>query len=305
MQFLFSVIIVNWNTCRRTVECIASVYEKNASIPFEIIVVDNNSSDDSVPVILSRFPGVQLIRNNQNVGFARANNQAIRIAKGDILLLLNSDTLLKTPEPLQALSDYFSTHPETAVLGARLLFPDGRVQSMGRRFCSLSRTVQTQLLFMSAPFWRKRPEPSSPIEADYVDGAFLAVPGKIVRKVGLMDESFFMYAEDLEWCARIRQAGYTIMVLPRIEVIHFQGASSRQNFAEMLLESARNTCRFIYRHEGPIQAKIAYRVHTLGMALRIPLSLIRKPDLVRAYWLGFRKSVAQWNNLDHLLGDAQ
>jgi len=302
---LVSVIIVNWNTCRLTADCIASVYKKNLSVPLEVIVVDNNSSDDSVPWLEQNFPQVDLIRNTTNVGFARANNQAIQKSRGDIILLLNSDTVLKTLEPLQTLAEYFAEHPETAVLGARLLYPDGRVQSLGRHFWSLKKCMQAQLLFMSAPFWQKKHVASDPIEADYVDGAFFAIPRRIVDEVGLMDETFFMYAEDLEWCARIRKSGYRIVVLPEIEVIHFQGASSRQNFSEMLLQSARNTCRFIYQHEGPLQAKAAYIVHTLGMGLRIPLSIVRKPDLVKSYWLGFRKSLAMWRNLDHLFQDGR
>ena len=162
MQPLFSVIIINWNTCRLTVECVASVYEQNSSVPFEIIVIDNNSSDDSVPVLRSKFPQVHLIRNTENVGFARANNQAINKAKGEILLLLNSDTVLNTPEPLLVLAEYFEAHPETAVLGARLLYPDGRIQSMGRRFWSLKSTIKVQLLFMSRPLWRNYHEFSTP-----------------------------------------------------------------------------------------------------------------------------------------------
>lgn len=270
---------------------------------FEIILVDNNSTDKSVAWLEHIFPQVDLIRNTTNVGFARANNQAIQKSKGDIILLLNSDTVLNTSEPLQLLTEYFAAHPDTAVLGAKLLYPDGRIQSMGRQFWSLKKCIKAQLLFISSPLWRKQRESMAPVEADYVDGAFLAIPRRIINEVGMMDESYFMYAEDLEWCARIRRAGYRITVLPEIEVIHFQGASSRQNFAEMLLESARNTCRFIYQHEGPLQAKIAYIVHTLGMGLRIPLSMVRKPDLVKSYWSGFRKSIAKWRKLDHLFQD--
>ena len=299
-----SIVIVSWNTRRLTTECIASVYDKNKKAPFETIVVDNASSDDSVFWIQKEFPQVAIIRNDKNTGFAHANNQAIREAKGDIVLMLNSDTALISNEILQTLVDYFSAHPETAVLGAKLLLPDGSIQSIGRKFWSLKRCIQVHLLFISGQFWLSKRTIPRTVEADYVDGAFLAFPKKVVDKIGLLDESFFMYAEDMEFCARIRRAGYKVVVLTDIEVIHYHAASSRQNFAEMLLESAKNISRFINIHEGPFQAKAAFVVQTIGMALRLPISLVRKPALVHAYWSGFRKCVALWWDLDSIFQDS-
>lgn len=305
MQPLISVIIVNWNTRQLTAECIASIYEKNQQAKFEIIVVDNASRDGSLPWLREQFPQVRFLSNAMNEGFARANNRAMREAGGEIFLLLNSDTVLKSAEPLNNLSAYFAAHEDTAVLGAKLVFPDGRLQSVGRDFLTLKKCIQQQLFFSSAGIWKKSDQRADPREADYVDGAFLAVRKTVIDGIGMLDESNFMYAEDMEWCARISGAGHKIIVLPEIEVVHHQAASSRQNFARMLLESAKNISRFIYVHEGPRQAKAAFVVHLLGMVLRIPISCVRKPDLVGAYWQGFRSTLACLRDLDSIFRETR
>ncbi len=301
----FSVIIVNWNTRQLTAECIASVYAKNSQTSFEIIVVDNASSDGSMPWLQQQFPQVRFFCNATNTGFARANNQAIAAARGEMLLLLNSDAVLRTAEPLLRLSRCFSEYPDTAVIGAKLLFPDGRIQSVGRDFLTLKKCIQQQLLFSSARVRLRKDPGIGPLRVDYVDGAFLAVRKTVVDQVGRLNESYFMYAEDMEWCARIRAAGHTIVVLPEIEVVHHHAASSRQHFARMLIESAGNISRFIYIHEGPRRAKAAFIVHVLGMALRIPISLFRKPGLTGAYWQGLRRALACLGDLDAIFQDAQ
>jgi len=301
----FSVIIVNWNTRQMTAECIASVYEMNRQTAFEIIVVDNASSDGSIPWLQQQFPQVRFICNTTNTGFARANNQAIEVAQGELLLLLNSDTILKTSETLLRLGRYFNECPDTAVIGAKLLFLDGRVQSVGREFLTLKKCIQQQLFFSTAVFRPRRDPGVMPLQVDYVDGAFLAVRKTVIDQVGRLNESYFMYAEDMEWCARIRNAGHNIEVLPEIEVIHHHAASSRQHFSRTLLESACNISRFVYRYEGPRHAKAAFIVHLLGMALRIPISLIRKPELTGAYWQGLRDTLALLRDLDVIFQDTQ
>ncbi|HOT98422.1 MAG TPA: glycosyltransferase family 2 protein [bacterium] len=304
MSPLFSIIIVNWNTRQLTAKCITSVYEKNSLTSFEIIVVDNASSDGSIPWLQQQFPQVRFFCNATNTGFARANNQAIAAAQGEMLLLLNSDAVLKTPEPLLRLSRCFNECPETAVIGAKLLFPDGRIQSVGRDFLTLKKCIQQQLLFSAATLRPRKDPGTRPLQADYVDGAFLAVRKTVIDQVGKLNESYFMYAEDMEWCARIRAAGYTIVVLPEIEVVHHHAASSRQHFARMLIESASNVSRFIYIQEGPRHAKAAFIVHLLGMALRIPISLFRKPGLTGAYWQGLRRALACLGDLDAIFQEA-
>ncbi|MDZ7315973.1 MAG: glycosyltransferase family 2 protein [candidate division KSB1 bacterium] len=280
---LFSVIIVNWNTCPLTLQAIRSVYAQGEE-GVEVIVVDNASSDDSVERIRTEFPDVRLVVNSANLGYARANNLAMQIAKGDYFVLLNSDAELITPGTFAKLHQVFQSQPNVAVIGAKLIFPSGKVQSVGRQFLTLKRVIQEQIFFASVKAVR-------PTRIEYVDGAFMAVRRTVFEQLGGLNERLFMYGEDREWCFRILQNGRRIIVLKEIVVKHRHGASTKQNFREMLMHSLVNDCRWLVRHAGLAEAKLAYDVYLLGMALRIPLSLVRRKGLVRDYISGLIAAV--------------
>jgi GT2 family glycosyltransferase len=230
-----SIIIVNWNTQELLRQCLGSIYDEVERLGFEIIVVDNASSDGSVDMVRKVFPRVRLIRNTQNVGFARANNQAMRGAQSTYLLLLNSDTLIKQGGLFEEWLDFMDRHPHTAASGCRLVFPDGSHQVGDAGFKPSLATVRNYAFFLS------RISPSgfpglflsfhslrAPIEVDWVCGAALLVRQSIIGNVGMLDESQFMYAEDVEWGCRIRSHGYSIHYLPHLEIVHIQGASSKK-----------------------------------------------------------------------------
>lgn len=300
---LTSFIIVNWNTRDLTARCLSSIVEKNKEAPVEIFVVDNASTDGSVEFIAQKFPAVKMICNEQNLGFAKANNQAIRRALGDLIILLNSDTELLSPEPAQRIHSFLQTHPKVGIVGAKLLLPNGQIQSLGREFVSLKTLIKTQLLFSSSPALSRSiaQSPQSFLHADYVDGAFLAIRRVVVDQIGLMNEQYFMYVEDMEWCASAHKAGWEVAVLPDIEVVHYHAASAVKDFPRILFVNAVNISRYIGHTNGWQQAKASFYVLMAGMLLRIPLSLFRKRKLAVDYWRGFWKCFGLIGRLESVL----
>jgi len=294
-----SIIIVNWNTRALTERCIQSIYNTISS-GFEIILVDNGSTDGSVQHIRDKYPQALIIANQSNEGYARANNRGIRAAQGDIILLMNSDTALISPEPLERMRTFLHNNPAVGVIGAKLLYPDGRLQSCGREFISLKTLVKEQLFFRSA-----LPKPMqagvTALPVDYVDGAFLAIRRSVVDKIGLLNEAYYMYAEDMEWCYEARRAGWQIVVQPDIEILHEHAASSIKRFREILVHNAVNTCRFIAKTRGLPEARNGFYVLLAGMLLRIPISVFRKRKLALDYYYGLKRCLSLLPDLKTIL----
>ena len=195
----------------------------------EVIVVDNASTDGSADLIAVEFPEVKLIRNRDNVGFARGNNQGIRVSQGRYVLLLNSDTLVK-PDALTQLVAFMDQHAAAGAVSPRLVLPGGEPQafvfggdpSIGYL---IKRGLYRLVLRRPSHDWH-----TAQIQAvDWVSGACLLVRRAAIEQVGGLDENIFMYFEDADWCKRIRQAGWQVMFNPQIEIVHLGGQSLRQN----------------------------------------------------------------------------
>jgi GT2 family glycosyltransferase len=291
---LTSVIVVNWNTRELAAQCLRSIFEKNTTVPFETIVVDNGSTDGSADALEREFAGIRLVRNTENLGFAKANNQAMRIARGDVFVLVNSDTVLTSAEPLRRIRSFFDEHPDFGIAGAKLVLPNGRIQSLGRRLPSLGSLIRSQLFFSTAPPFRARDREAVPavIETECVDGAFLAIRGDVAARIGPMNEGYFMYAEDAEWCLAAGRAGFRIGVLSDVSVLHLHGRSALRDFAPILVHNAVNVSRFVNGTRGSTRAKGAFCVIALGMLLRIPINAVRDPRRAAAYARGFARCCA-------------
>jgi GT2 family glycosyltransferase len=204
----------------------------------DVTVVDNASGDASADMVASEFARVRLIRNARNVGFGAAHNQALRDAQGRYLLVLNSDT---APQPgaLHRLVQFLDTHPEVAVVGPKLRYPDGSVQPSRRRFPTVATLFleSTQLQRLSKAnavldryYVADRPDDETQ-EVDWLVGACLCARASAVREVGFFDERYFMYSEELDWCRRFRAAGWRVAYVPDAEVVHIEGASTRLDLA--------------------------------------------------------------------------
>ncbi len=250
-----SICIVNWNTCELLCKCLRSIYRYPPSEPFEVIVVDNGSTDGSAERVRAEFPQVNLIANAENRGYAYGNNQAIAEARGEFLLLLNPDTEMH-PDTLNNALRFLRAHPEVGAIGAKQVFPDGTVQPSLRGF-----PTPSNLFFEVSGLARLFPRShrlggyrmrwfqyDRPIEVDQPMGTFLMVRRAVVDQVGPMDTEFPLFFNDVDWCYRIRQAGWKIMFIPDVVITHYGGASTRQVRLEAIRESHRALERFYQKH---------------------------------------------------------
>ena len=230
-----SVVIVSYNTRDLLEQALRTVLDAATHLETEIFVVDNASSDDSVQMVATKFPTVRLICNEQNLGFAGGNNVALRQLQGRHVLLLNSDTIIQT-ETLDVLVGYLDDNPKVGAAGCKILNPDGTMQLSCRRgfptplaaFCKMSGLSwlfpKNRLL---AQYNLTYLDPEAINEVDALSGSCMMVRKAAMDQVGMLDEDYFFYGEDLDWCFRIRQAGWKISYVPKTEIIHFQGESSR------------------------------------------------------------------------------
>lgn len=249
-----SVIIVNWNTCDLLHDCLASLQKASKAFQaqIEIFVVDNNSDDHSVAMVRQQFPMVRLTCNSENVGFARANNQAIALCQSKYILLLNSDTVV-SPNALNQLYSFMEIHPDVAVVGPTLLNVDGSFQASYGQFPTVS-TYFWQLLGLASFFYgihfpSASPENSQTTQdVDWVGGACLLCRRSALATVGLLDEQFFMYAEEMEWCYRFKQHGWRVCFLPPATIIHIGGGSSEIARPKVLARQWRSNLYFLRKH---------------------------------------------------------
>lgn len=260
-----SIIIVNWNTRDLLARCLESVIlgtgELGSPIT-EVIVVDNASSDGSAAMVRRDFPGVQLIENSENVGFARANNLGIVLATGRYVLLLNSDTLL--PQGiLESLLAFADAHPQAGIVGAKLVNLDDSFQAGPNRFPTLASVVLEswgviQRITRNPYYPSFLPQRSSvPQECDWVGGACLLARRVAIEQVGLLDEAFFMNSEEVDWCYRMRQGGWEVWYTPASSVIHLGGASANRSTAMQRIRNNRGKVLFLSKHHGALAGWLA------------------------------------------------
>jgi len=232
-----SIIIVNYKTSQLTIDCLKTVYDQTNKIDFEVIVVDNDSKDNSRHLISTAFPQVRWLQMEYNSGFARANNYAIRECRGGVVLLLNSDTLNQN-DSIGNCFNVFRTSQYVAC-GVQLLNPDGSPQISGNYFIKggLNQLLPLPYIGNLVKWLGNSLQVSKPhipqalqeVEVDWINGAFLMVKKNTINEAGLMDEDFFLYAEEAEWCARLKQVG-KLCIYGQFNVIHLQGASADTTF---------------------------------------------------------------------------
>ena len=262
-----SVIIVSYNTKELLRNCLESVFAQTKGINYEVIIVDNNSIDGSVRMVKklktkNQKLKIKLIENKENLGFAKANNQALRQAQGEYVLLLNSDTVLKG-NPLLKLIRFAQKHPKAGVIGCKLLNADGTPQPSVAPFFTLPWTF---LWFLTGDrFLYSSPSKSS--QVDWVMGAALMVKKEAIDKVGLLDEKFFMYMEEVEWCYRIKKAGWQIWFYPEAKIFHLVRGSSPEGKQRAILGIYKGLIYFYQKHFAPWQLivlKLLLRIKAVG-----------------------------------------
>ena len=229
-----SVIVVSYNVENYIEQALVSVKASLQDVDHEIYVVDNASTDGSAGIVKDKFPEVNLIRNDENLGFAKANNIALKLAKGEFIALVNPDTIIEK-DTFPVMLDAFGKHPEAGMIGCKVLNEDGTFQLSCRRGFPTPWAAWTRMTGLSFIFPKSRLfaqynmtylDPDETAEVDAVSGSFMVLRKEILEKTGHLDERFFMYGEDLDWCLRIKQAGWKILYYPGTFITHFKGKSA-------------------------------------------------------------------------------
>jgi hypothetical protein len=254
-----SIIIVSYNVREFLRQSLLSIRKAVANLAAEIFVVDNASNDGSAEMVRREFPEVKLIANRDNLGFAAANNQALRQATGRLLVLLNPDTVVQE-DTFTSIRAFFEQHPESGMAGCKVLNPDGSLQLACRRSFPTPWVAFTRLSGLSRLFPNSRwfgrynltylPE-NETADVEAISGSFMAVRREALDQVGLLDEDFFLYGEDLDWCFRMRAAGWKIHYFPGTQIIHFKGESAKQSDFDNLRLFYQAMGLFVRKHFHP------------------------------------------------------
>jgi GT2 family glycosyltransferase len=252
-----SIIIVSWNVKDDLLCCLQSIKENSASESFEIIVVDNGSSDGTVDAIKENFPGVIVIANSENRSFSAANNQAIKIAKGQYLFLLNPDTIIH-PQSLDNLIKVLDEKPTAGACGPRFIDTDGKTHSSVGYLPTFRSLLYGKTFFRSLGIFRSHYKKLTANKFNYdrqseveqLSGAALMVNRSVINEIGLMDENFFLYYEDVDLCLRIRKAGWKIVYVPDAVITHIGGKSTEQVSAKKKLFLYSSALLYFRKHRG-------------------------------------------------------
>ena len=277
---ILSIIIVSWNTKELLAQCLASVYAHPPPAPFEVVVVDNGSHDGSANMVARHYSQVHLIRNEENRGFAQANNQGILAGQGKYILLLNPDTKVHA-SALATLTSFLDDHPAAGAVGARLLNADGSLQHS----CSPAPTLFNEWLHLFHLDRERRQgmagwDLNTPRQVETLLGACLMVRRQAVDDIGLLDESYFMYSEEVDFCYRLRRADWRLYWVPQAKVVHYGGQSTRQIATEMFLQLYQNKLLYFRKHYGRLGAWIYKLILLCASLMRLalsPLSWLEKP----------------------------
>lgn len=277
-----AIVIVSWN-CREYLKaCLRSVATNASHRTVHTIVVDNASLDGTREMIGRDFAGVELLANATNVGFAAANNHALKGNSSQYVLLLNPDTEL-LPGALDSLASFMDRRPEIWAAGPTILNPDGSLQRTGVRFPTLWNLLVESLFLdrlfpLSALFGAHRELYKNPEDArkvDFVQGACLMIRrDDVVRSAGLLDEGFFMYFEETDWCYRIREGGGEVWICPEARVIHHGGGEAGHYDEQRLLHYHRSMFRFFAKHNSPLVGVLARIIVLVRALMRIPVWLM-------------------------------
>ncbi len=243
---------MNWNTRALLLACLESVFSIQGEHGLQVIVVDNGSHDGSVAAIRHAFPAVTVIENGRNLGFARAVNRGLSVAAGPFILLLNSDARI-TWQSLITYRAFFDAHPKVGVVGGNYLNEDGSRQNSFDNFPTLTtELLNKSLLRLLFPkkYPSKRKQYTEPLEVESVIGAAMMVRKEAIDSVGMLDEDYFFFIEETDWCLRMRDAGWKIYHLPNAPIYHLQGKSKEKDPGAAWIEYYRSLYLFFRKHRG-------------------------------------------------------
>ncbi len=279
-----SIIIVNYNVKYFLEQCLHSVYKSIADLSAEIIVVDNNSVDGSCQMIKDKFPGVTLIENNKNLGFSTANNQGIRIAKGRYILILNPDTILQE-DTLQKCHSFMENHPKAGSMGVKMIDGKGNFLPESKRSLPKPMVAFYKIFGLSALFPKSKTfsryhlgflDKDKTHSIEILPGAFMFIRKSVLDEIGLLDESFFMYGEDIDLSYRIIKAGYENYYFPETTIIHYKGESTKKGSINYVIVFYKAMIIFARKHFSLKNARLFSFFINAAIYLRAIISILRR-----------------------------
>ena len=287
-----SIIVVNYNNEDVLLPLLGSIYQNTKLKALEIIVVDNASKDNSVDMIKLNFQEIKIIANPHNLGFSSAVNQGIRSSSGEFVLILNPDVIVKQ-NAIDTMLRFIESHQKAGAVGCKILNPDGSIQTSGKSFpdpmVMLFVTLNLHRIFPDNPVTKKYYHPledyDRPHQVEHLMGSCLMVKRSVIDEIGLMDENFFLYCEDVDWCFRIHKAGHEIWYIPDAEVVHAKGAATRKESYRGIIEYHKSAWYFYKKYYYAIYPKTLTFVFYVGLQLRkfwfLAANLIRKEKMVK------------------------
>ena len=300
MSKKLSIIIISYNTKESILKSIRSIYASFPDDLFEIVVVDNNSVDGSPEEIRKRFPEVSLIVNPVNRGFAAGCNQGLKISQGEYLLLLNPDTLID--QSLLKMVEYMKDNKKVGVLGCKVLNPDGSIQRTAYAPPSLLNDIISSLTFKW--LWLLRPKnrwvarqcriSQKPFEVGWISGACLLTRRETIQDIGLLDEKFFLGAEDVDWCYRAQNKGWKVVYFPQARVIHIGGQSTKKELALKIESHYQKRIHFAQKYYGKTALRLIRRISLTELLIKeVIIRLKPKIDEAekRAKLKGYRQAL--------------
>lgn len=279
-----SVVIVNYNVAYFLEQCLHSVYEAAKGIPVEIFVVDNHSVDKSLEMLRNNFPEVKVIANEENVGFAKANNQAIRIATGEYILLLNPDTIVQADTFVKTL-DFMDKTPDAGALGVKMIDGQGHYLPESKRGLPLPSVAFYKIFGLSKIFRKSKRfgryhltylDPDEINEVDVLPGAFMLMRKSVLDQIGLLDESFFMYGEDIDLSYRVTLGGYKNYYFPLTRIIHYKGESTKKSSVNYVLVFYQAMRIFAKKHFSKNNARLFDGMINLAIWFRAFLAIVKR-----------------------------
>ncbi|MCX8022634.1 MAG: glycosyltransferase family 2 protein [Syntrophorhabdaceae bacterium] len=310
-----SICMITWNAIKLTGDCIKSIIDKTKGITYEIILVDNGSSDGTVEFIRENYPEVKLIVNEKNEGFTYANNQALKVSRGRYAILLNNDMVLKE-DALTKMVRFLDAHPDIGALGCRLKFPDGTIQHTAHGDARWQDLIYAAFyLYRIFPKSREfghmdcsylnLEDDTLVADVGWVAGAALMVRQDAIKKAGLMDERIFIFSDDWEWCQRIARTGYRVVYYAGAEIIHFHGQATTAYTGSALNEVRKKsilrftaTAMYVFRRlngKSPVKIllfDLSYRLFCLSRAIVNGIRCIIKPQKgLKGIFKGYALSV--------------
>ena len=270
-----SVVIVSYNVCRFVAQCLDSVQKASSDIEVEVFVVDNASSDDTVSHVSQHYPWVKLIANDENLGFSRANNIAIRQAQGEYVLLLNPDTIVAEPTFRECVA-FMDAHPQAGGLGVRMHNADGSLAPESRRAIPSPWVSMLKMLGFTKRYYMSHLSWDEPSRIEVVSGAFFMLRRKALDEVGFLDEDFFMYGEDIDLSYRLLKGGWENWYHPS-DIVHFKGESTQKSSFRYVHVFYQAMLIFFRKHYGHQSMFFTVPVK-LAIYFRAALALI---DIIR------------------------